>query len=166
MTTACRACLRIAFAAFTTVTTFTVAPLAAQVQAPRDVPTPAAIHYGKWAAAAAAAGFTALGIRSHNRADDDFRALSDYCRVQGTCIVGGDGRYTDPGAEARYRQVVHGDRMARAWLISGQAALVGSVVLFVLELQRDRGPKNIPFSGLVVEPGPLGTRVGLRIPVR
>jgi len=155
--TACVSCLLSAVA---------TPPMAAQVQAPREVTTPAGIHYGKWAAAAVAAGFTALGIRSHNRADDDFRALADYCRVQGTCAIATDGRYTDPAAEARYQHVVHGDRAARVWLISGQAALVGSVVLFVLELKRERGPANIPYAGLVVEPGPQGTRIGLRIPIR
>ena len=156
--TACVSCIL--------VSALTAPPVAAQVQAPREVTTPAGIRYGKWAAAAVAAGFTALGIRSHDRADGDFRALADYCKVQGTCAIGTDGRYTDPAAEARYQHVVHGDRAARVWLISGQAALVGSVVLFVLELKRERGPANIPYAGLVVEPGPQGTRIGLRIPIR
>ncbi|MBI1723884.1 MAG: hypothetical protein HYR48_08260 [Gemmatimonadetes bacterium] len=141
-------------------------PLAAQVQSPGEFVTPPGIKYGKWAAAAAAVGFTALGIRTHHAANADFRALADYCRSRGACAIGPDGRYADPVAEERYRAVVRGDRAARAWLVSGQAALVGSAVLFVLELKRDRGPPNIPYSGFVVEPGAFGTRVGFRLPFR
>lgn len=143
----------------------TCLPLAAQVQVPRDVVTPPGIRYGKWAAAAVAVGFTAMGIRTHQEADDDFRALADYCKAQGACALGTDGRYTDPVAEARYRDIVRGDRTARAWLISGQTAIVGSAILFVLELKRERGPRNIPYSGLVIEPGAFGTRIGLRLPI-
>lgn len=143
----------------------TALPAAAQVQAPRDIVTPPGIRYGKWAAAAVAVGFTAMGIRTHQRADDDFRALADYCRSNSACVIGPDGRYGDPAAEARYRDVVRGDRSARAWLVSGQAALVGSAILFVLELKRERGPANIPYSGLVLETGVFGTRVGIRLPV-
>jgi hypothetical protein len=143
----------------------TCLPLAAQVQVPRDVMTPPGIRYGKWAAAAVAVGFTAMGIRTHQEADDDFRALADYCKAQGACALSTDGRYTDPVAEARYRDIVRGDRTARAWLISGQTAIVGSAILFVLELKRERGPRNIPYSGLVIEPGAFGTRIGLRLPI-
>ena len=143
----------------------TCLPLAAQVQAPRDIVTPPGIRYGKWAAAAVAVGFTAMGIRTHQAADDDFRALADYCKGQGACALGTDGRYTDPVAEERYRDIVRGDRTARAWLISGQTAIVGSAILFVLELKRERGPRNIPYSGLVIEPGAFGTRIGLRLPI-
>jgi hypothetical protein len=45
-------------------------------------------------------------------------------------------------------------------------ALVGTLVLFVLDLGGRAGPANEPFSGLVVEPARGGTRVGWRIPVR
>jgi hypothetical protein len=77
--------------------------------------------------------------------------------------VGPDGRYLDPSAEERYQRVVVGDRRARAWLVGGQVALVGSVALFVIELTREKGSQNIPYSGLVVEPGRYGTRVGFRL---
>ena len=87
----------------------------------------------------------------------------DYCQQVGGCALGPDGRYTSPEAEARYRAVVHGDRAARAYLLGAQAGLVGSVVMFVLELKRGRGTRNIPYSGLIVRPGRFGTRVGVRI---
>lgn len=136
---------------------------AAQNPVAREQPVPPAIHYGKWATAVLALGFTGLGLRAHNGADADFRDLVDYCKRAGGCTLGPDGRYANAEAEARYRAVVHGDRAARAYLVGGQAALVGSVVLFVLELKRGRGTRNIPYSGLIVRPGRFGTRVGVRI---
>lgn len=140
------------------------APAALAQTPPRTTPTPPAVKYGKWFAAGLAVGLTTLGIRSHNAADADYRDLIDYCRQNGPCLIGGDGRYASSVAEARYQRVVSGDRRARTWLIGGQAALVGSAVLFVLELKRDRGPRNIPFSPLIIEAGPLGMRLGFRIP--
>jgi hypothetical protein len=105
-----------------------------------------------------------MGIRTHNNADDAFRDLASYCRSRGYCSLGPDGRYQDPEAERRYRDVVNGDRWARTWLVGGQAALIGSVVLFVMELKRGRGPQNIPYSPLVVEPSRAGaTRLGVRL---
>jgi len=66
----------------------------------------------------------------------------------------------DPAAEAQYQNVVEGDRAARTWFIGAQAALVGAVTLFVLELKyAPKGPANIPFHGLIVEPGRLGVRL-------
>jgi hypothetical protein len=138
---------------------------AAQLRPPLEQRTPPVIRYGKWGSLALAAGFTALGIRTHNNADDAFRNLAAYCRLQTFCAVGPDGRYTDPEAERRYGEVVSGDRWARAWLVSGQAALLGSVVLFVMELKRDRGPRNVPYSPLIMTSEPGGARVGLRLPL-
>lgn len=120
---------------------------------------PYGYRYGKWAAAATAIGFTALGLSAHNRADRAYATLLDYCRTS-FCPIGSDGRYTDPVAEAHYRAVSAGDREARAWLIGGQVALAGAVALFVMELKyKGRGPRNIPFNGLVLEPGRVGMRV-------
>ena len=122
-------------------------------------PPPAGYRYGKYAAAAAAIGFGVLGIEAHNRADRSYRTLLDYCRSS-QCRVDPSGRYLDPAAEAQYQNVVEGDRAARVWFIGAQAALAGAVTLFVLELKyAPKGPPNIPFNGLVLEPGRIGWRV-------
>ncbi len=127
-------------------------------QAPNGT-APAGYRYGKWAAAAAAIGFGVLGVEAHNRADRSYRTLLDYCRTS-QCRVDPSGRYLDPAAEARYQTVVEGDRAARAYFIGAQAALAGAVTLFVLELKyAPKGPPNIPFNGLVLEPGRIGLRV-------
>jgi len=131
-------------------------------QSPAPLPAPPLVHYGKWAALGLAASFTIFGVQSHDRADRDFGALLTYCRSTGPCSLGGDGRYTNPTAEALYQRVRTGDRTARAWLVGGQVALAGGAVLFVLELRRRKGPENIPFSPYVVG-GRFGTLLGMQI---
>lgn len=140
----------------------------AQAQMPvQSAQAPALVRYGKWAALGAAVASTALGIHSHNSANTAFNDLRDYCGATGSCALGTDGRYADAGAEALYREVSRGDRRARTWLIAGQAALIGSVALFVIDLSGRGRPGNEPFSGLVVAPGVGGaTLIGLRLPVR
>ena len=125
------------------------------------------VRYGKWGAAAMFVAFTAAGAIAHDHANADWNRLSDYCRQEGACTIGPDGRYTNPRAESMYWDVVHQDRAARAWLIGGQAALAGAVTLFIIELRRHHGPPNIPYSGFTVAPGRWGeVRFGYRVPVR
>jgi hypothetical protein len=138
--------------------------------APAAAPVPyrvaPSITWGKWAAAAAAVGSTVLGIRQHNAGNNAYRDLVLYCGEVITCSIGSDGRYVDARAEATYQQVVRHDRSARAWLVVGQLAALGSAVLFVLELKHGGGPPNIPFNGITVDSGNGVTRVGYRIPIR
>jgi hypothetical protein len=143
-------------------------PLLAQSDsaAPAPYRTAPAIKWGKWAVAIAAVGSTALGIHQHNAGNNAYRALVLYCGQAITCAIGPDGRYRDARAEATYQQVVRDDRSARAWLVFGQVAALGSAVLFILELRHETGPPNVPFSGLMVESAAGVTRVGYRIPVR
>jgi len=139
------------------------AAAAAQTQpSPSRPSTPPAIRYGKWVAFGLAAGFTALGAATHERADSRYAELLEMCRDRGPCPIGPDGRYANSLAEARYQRIVSDDRAARAWIIGGQAALVGAAALFVIELTRKGGPQNIPFSPYV-SAGPAGTRLGVRV---
>jgi hypothetical protein len=133
-------------------------------QAPPPTPTrpPAAVRIGKWAALGLAAGFTAMGAVTHDRADRNYESLLDYCRANGPCPVRADGRYGNAGAEEIYRRVRGDDRAARAWLAGGQVALVGSAVLFIMELQRKKEPENIPFAPYL-DTGRFGTLVGLQL---
>jgi hypothetical protein len=140
-------------------------PLRAQTADAKGQSAPPAIKWGKWAAAALAAGFTALGIHQHNSGDAAYTALINYCTQAGPCPLASDGHYANAQAEALYQRVVRDDRSARAWLIGGEIAAVGSAVLFVLELGRDKGPPNIPYSGLLVEPGFRATKLGFRLPI-
>jgi hypothetical protein len=127
--------------------------------------TPPAVKYGKWGAAALFAAFTAAGAIEHNAAESRFRALESYCINTGPCTIGPDGRYANPNAESRYQAVIMRDRTARVWFLSGQIAMGGAAALFVVELLHDHGTRNIPYSGLMVEPGRLGTKIGVRLPL-
>jgi len=140
---------------------------AAFAQSDSTLPTrsPAVVHYGKWATLGLAAGFTVLGANTHSRADRDYSAHLDYCRASGPCPLGLDGRYTDLTAEGLYLRVRDADRLARAWLIGGQVAILTSAVLFVVDLKRGSEPRNIPFSGYVAA-GRYGTQVGVAVPLR
>jgi len=138
------------------------APAAARAQTSAPTRPPAVVRIGKWAALGLAAGFTAMGAATHDRADRNFQSLLDYCRAHGPCPLLADGRYGNPGAEEIYLRVRGDDRAARAWLAGGQVALVGGAVLFILELKRKKEPENIPFAPYI-EAGRFRTLVGFQL---
>jgi len=141
-----------------------LAPLPAQAPSPAPTRPPAVVRIGKWAALGLAAGFTAMGAVTHDRADEHYHSLLDYCRAHGPCPLRADGRYDNASAEAMFQRVRGDDRAARAWLAGGQVALVGSAVLFIMELQRKKEPENIPFAPYL-DAGKSGTLVGLQVSV-
>lgn len=126
------------------------------------------IHYGKWVTAATALGFTLLAAHEHDRASGSWDALLDLCRTDNAaCELGGDGRYVSPQAETLYQTTLHYDRRARRRLLVGQASLLVSAALFLLDLRHEGGePPNIPFSGakLSLVPGGDGARLEVRVP--
>jgi hypothetical protein len=148
-----------------------VPALAAQERpapAPPQSWTRGAVHYGKWATAAVALGFTVLAARENRNADDNWQQLRELCQsVNAACQVRNDGRYVNATAEQLYQQTLYYDRRARSRLIVGQVSLLTTAALFILDLRNQRrGPPNIPFGGLEVtaEPAGDGARVGVRVP--
>jgi hypothetical protein len=122
------------------------------------------VKYGKWAVLAGSIGMNYLALRAHNRADDAFNALKAVCVDRNRCAQAADGRYLDPVSENLYQISLHYDRIARGWLLGGEAALAGSAALFVWELTRPKGrPGNIPFEP-EVRSMRWGTGLGLRVP--
>ncbi|HEY2805049.1 MAG TPA: hypothetical protein VGI92_04240 [Gemmatimonadales bacterium] len=138
-------------------------PLFAQSADSGKSRTPDIVHYGKWGAAAVFAGLTTLGVIEHDRANSAFDRLTDFCLNVGPCGIGQDGRYSNPAAESRYQEVVSGDRAARVWLLSGQIALAGTATLFIIELMKNHSTTNIPFHGLLLEPGRRTSKIGWRL---
>ncbi len=106
------------------------------------------VKYGKWLLVAGSAGMNYLAIRAHNRAEDAFDALESTCnQLQSRCELGPDGSYLDPEIEALFQSSLRDDRIARGWLIGGEAALAGAAALFIWELTRPKArPDNIPFE--------------------
>lgn len=122
------------------------------------------VKYGKWAVVAGSVGMNYLALRSHNRADDAFNSLKTLCVDHSRCNLGPDGSYLDPEAENLYQSSLRYDRIARGWLIGGEAALAGAAALFVWELTQPKGrPGNIPFEP-EVRSMRWGTGLGLRVP--
>jgi hypothetical protein len=122
------------------------------------------VRYGKWVLAAGAVGMNLLAARAHDRADNAFDALEDYCNAdQFRCLVNVEGRYADSFSESLYQESLHQDRQARRWLFGGETALVGAAALFVWELtRRTHKPDNIPFEP-EVRSLRQATGVGIRV---
>jgi hypothetical protein len=122
------------------------------------------VKYGKWAVVAGSVGMNYLALRSHNRAEDAFNTLKAICVDRSRCSLGPSGSYLDSEAENLYQSALRYDRIARGWLIGGEAALAGAAALFVWELTRPKGrPGNIPFEP-EVRSMQWGTGLGLRVP--
>ncbi|HEY6853876.1 MAG TPA: hypothetical protein VI139_06495 [Gemmatimonadales bacterium] len=145
-------------------------PLAAQQAAPRP-PTPAhgsrfLIHWGKWAAAAGAITFTAMGAREHHYSDVEWNQLLDVCRNNNAdCMVGSNGRYVNGNAELLYQASLHFDRRARRWLLGAQGAALATAALFITDLRHHTDePGNIPFKPVSIDVSP--TRSGAALSVR
>ena len=99
----------------------------------------------------------------HRDANQAFEALEAHCRAQTTaCIRLPEGPYRVPETEARYQTARHLDRQAQLWLIGGQASLILTGGMFLLDLiYRDDDPPNIPYSPFMVFVA--GRKLGLAI---
>lgn len=141
-------------------------------QQPAAAPAPPArgwmhamAHYGKWATAATAIGFTVLAAQEHHAANGNWNRLLALCRQDNAaCRQSADGRYIESSAEALYQRTVYYDQRARRRLIAGQVALLASAALFILDLRSSHGgPPNIPFHGLRVTAGSTGAGAEVRL---
>ena len=146
-------------------------PLAAQQGAPPPRPpaaghSPFLIHWGKWATAAAAVTFTAMGAREHHYSDVEWNQLLDICRNNNAdCMVAPNGRYFNSNAELLYQASIQFDRRARRWLLGAQGAALATAALFIADLRHHSdGPSNIPFHPLSLDVAP--TRSGAALSVR
>lgn len=137
-------------------------PLVAQQSAPRG--SPPLIKFGKWGLLAASVAMNLLAREAHQRADEEFRFVSDACLVDRTrCTTLPDGSYADPALESHFQSSLDYDSKARSWLVGGQTALVAAAVGFIWELTRPKGrPENIPFEPEVSE-REGATQVGIKV---
>lgn len=151
-----------------------LAPALAAQERPASPPassqgwTRGAVHYGKWATAAVALGFTVLAARENQHADDSWQQLRELCRADNSaCRQRPDGQYVNSTTELLYQKTLYYDRRARRRLIVGQVSLLTTAALFILDLRyQRRGPPNIPFNGLelLAQPAGTGAHLGIRVP--
>lgn len=150
--------------------------LAAALTMPRPAPAQhaappwhegAAVHYGKWLTAGAAAALTVLAAHEHGSSRRAWDELLAVCRsTDNACARGFDGRYLRSDAEALYQRSVYYDRRANRRMLGAQGSLLVTAALFILDLRRRTSePDNIPFSPLrvTVQPTSDGAAVGMRI---
>lgn len=144
---------------------------AADTAAPAPLPLP---KYGgwvgvtKWVTLAAAIGLGAAGAVTHRDASDIYQQLDVLCQSDpDTCRDRNpDGSYTDPMLEAMYQAVVEKDQRARTAFVGAQISFGVSVLLFIVDFQRDDGPGNVPYDPdseksalrLTAKPGELAIR--------
>lgn len=102
----------------------------------------------KWLTLGTAAGLGALGFSLHADANDTFAELeraceadADNCRSRAP-----DGSYSDPRLESLYQNVLDKDAQARLSLIGAQLSFGVSVLLFIVDFQKDEGPGDIPYD--------------------
>ncbi|HYK10024.1 MAG TPA: hypothetical protein VEV39_04450 [Gemmatimonadales bacterium] len=134
---------------------------------PRSAWAHAAVHYGKWVAAAGAVAFTALAIEQHTHSNNAWNSLLAICNNNSqNCAVGPDGRYRNYQSEYYYQLALYYDHRARWRLIAGQVSLLGAVGLFVADVKgRSTTTRNQPVHPLklAVTPTPDGATVALRL---
>jgi hypothetical protein len=122
----------------------------------------------KWVTLATAVGLGTAGALLHRDANDIFTQLDvlcksdpDNCRDRNP-----DGSYADPVLENVYQEVVKKDQRARAAFVGAQVSFGVSVLLFIVDFQKDDGPGNIPYDPdseksalrLTAKPGELAIR--------
>ncbi len=126
------------------------------------------VHYGKWLTAGAAVALTALAAKEHRASRREWDQLLEICRsADDACTLAPDGRYLLYDAEVLYQHALYYDRRASHRLLGGQAGLLLTAALFILDRRRGEGdgPDNIPFAPLRVTANPADGRVqvGMRI---
>ena len=95
----------------------------------------------------AALGMGAYALVRSRDAEEQYEALRRLCDEDQTrCQLRGR-TYADPEAETLYQTAILHDRRARIGIVGAQVSLLGSVALFIADLENDRGPKDIPYPG-------------------
>lgn len=110
------------------------------------------VRVAKWALLGAAAALGAYALAHSTRAEHAYGDLRHLCVADPAGCALQDGRYDAPRAEALYQTSLREDRRARAGIVGGQVALLGSAALFVYDLRNGRGPENLPYPGAALRP--------------
>jgi len=123
---------------------------------------------GKWVAGAASIALIVLAVREHDRSNQSWDDLLAICDVDNErCEVTSDGTYQDIDAERLYQESLYYDRRAQRRILGGQAALVvtGALLIVDLSVRRD-GTHNVPFDPDQAYVAPAkggGVLLGLRV---
>lgn len=135
--------------------------------APLRLP-PVSLGVAKWTTLFAAAGLAAYGFELNGEADRVYAELEEKCAARpGRCAARhADGSFVDQELEDQYQRVLRLDRRARVALVAGQLGLAASVVLFVLDIDAEGKPPDIPYVPLRLASRADGVSLQVRVPVR
>lgn len=103
---------------------------------------------GKWVTGVASVALIAFAVREHERSNESWDDLVAICQADNArCEVAPDGTYYDFEAERLYQESQYYDRRAQRRILGGQAALVitGALLIVDLSVRRD-GTNNVPFD--------------------
>lgn len=132
--------------------------------------SPVSVGVAKWATLVVSAGLAAYGFELNGDADRLYGELEQECaaRAERCAARHADGSFADAELEAQYQEVLRLDRRARVALVAGQVGLAASVVLFVLDIDADSKPPDIPYVPLRLgaQLTPAGLRAGVTLPLR
>jgi hypothetical protein len=146
-------------AAFVALTVVANAAQAQEIARPAPKRSTPVVKVAKWGLLGAAVGLGVFALRRSISAEDAYDELRALCLAGPTRCDHQAGAYPDPDAERLYDRAQREDRSAQLGIYGGQAALLGSVALFIMDLRDDREPTNIPYPGR--SPGNGSTRFTL-----
>ena len=105
------------------------------------------VKVAKWGFLGAAVGLGVFALRRSIAAEDAYDELRALCIAGPPRCAHESGSYADPAAERLYDRARAEDRRAQLGIYGGQAALLGSVAMFIMDLRDDHEPTNIPYPG-------------------
>jgi hypothetical protein len=103
------------------------------------------VKIAKWTLLVTAVGLGAYALRQSGDAADAYDALRALCLGTPARCDHGGRVYPDADAEALYDRALRADRQAQIGIYGGEAALLGSVALFILDLRAASNPPTIPY---------------------
>jgi len=114
----------------------------------------------KWFTLGTSVALGAIGFRLHSQADDAFAELEQSCNADpDNCRDRNpDGSYRDQRLESLYGKVLDKDDQARLSLLGAHISFGASVVLFIVDFQKNSRPSDIPYD-------PEAERSALRLSV-
>jgi hypothetical protein len=122
-------------------------PASAQSPAANTGRSTPIVRVAKWGLLGAAAGLGYFALRNSVAAADAYDELRALCVATPSRCAHDGGSYPDPVAESLYDRARSADRSAQLGIFGGQASLLGSVALFIVDLRGDPEPTTIPYPG-------------------
>ena len=103
------------------------------------------VRLAKWALLGGAVGLGMYALHNSRIAEQSYEGLRERCyTIEDACFVFA-GKYQDAQSEALYQRAVAADRRAQFGIYGGQAAVLGSVGLFIYDLRNHPGPADVPY---------------------